>query len=103
MIILGSNGVLQAKYRTVGESDVLLLDISNDSEYLWTTSFDPTPLTTSSFSFPSESKNSLVVKIGFSVGLIVFFITISIVFLFYMRYRKNAKVIPTPGDHVYKL
>jgi hypothetical protein len=38
MIILGSNGLIQVKYRSNGESDVFLLDISKDSEYVWTTS-----------------------------------------------------------------
>ncbi|CAG8586933.1 22591_t:CDS:2 [Rhizophagus irregularis] len=60
------------KYRTVGESDVLLLDISSESEYIWTTSFDPSSLTnnsTSSVSLPSLP-----------------------------RRKRNANVIPTPGD-----
>ena len=29
------------KYRSSGESDVLLLEISDDSGYVWMTSFDP--------------------------------------------------------------
>ncbi|CAB5391703.1 unnamed protein product [Rhizophagus irregularis] len=58
-------------------------NICNDSEYVWTTSFDPTSLvttnSTSSVPLPSNSsgsKNDLVVKIGISVGLIVLIIII---------------------------
>ncbi|GBB96378.1 hypothetical protein RclHR1_02740009 [Rhizophagus clarus] len=106
VVTFGSNGVLQAKYRSAGESDVLLLDISDDSGYTWTTSYDPTSLTTtnsiSSVTLPSKSKskNDLVTKIGFAVGLIILILIIILIGVFlYMRRRKNAKlVIPTPGD-----
>ncbi|RGB24846.1 hypothetical protein C1646_725211, partial [Rhizophagus diaphanus] len=102
MIILGSNGVLQSKYRSNGESDVLLLDISNDSEYIWKTSFDPTPLTINST--PSNSKpkaNNIGVIVGLTIGIIVLISILSISTLFFIRkYKiyKNAKPIPTPGN-----
>ncbi|RGB33122.1 hypothetical protein C1646_669608 [Rhizophagus diaphanus] len=103
VVTFGSNGVLQAKYRTVGESDVLLLDISSESEYIWTTSFDPSSLTNNSTSsvslpsLPSKSKKYFVIKIGFIVGLLLIIISIG-VFMFVRRRKKNANVIPTPGD-----
>ncbi|PKY48539.1 galactose oxidase [Rhizophagus irregularis] len=44
--------------RTV-ESDILLLDISNNEEYVWTTSFDPSPSPSStSHSLPTSSQTS---------------------------------------------
>ncbi|CAB4446276.1 unnamed protein product [Rhizophagus irregularis] len=109
VLTFGSNGVTEVKYRSSGESDVLLLDISNDSEYVWTTSFDPTSLvttnSTSSVPLPSNSsgsKNDLAIKIGISVGLIVLIIIILIVIFLFIRRRKNEQsAIPTPGNAYY--
>ncbi|PKC10676.1 hypothetical protein RhiirA5_414071 [Rhizophagus irregularis] len=104
VVTFGSNGVLQAKYRTVGESDVLLLDISSESEYIWTTSFDPSSLTNNSTSsvslpsLPSKSKKYFIIKISFIVGLLVLIIISIGVFMFVRRRKRNANVIPTPGD-----
>jgi hypothetical protein len=95
MIILGSTGVLQARYRSSGEGDVLLLDISNDAEYIWTTSFDPTPFTTDSQSpnLPLKSKNipNKILLAGLIVGIIVFIIILSLGAFFFMRRHKNHK------------
>ncbi|EXX52534.1 uncharacterized protein OCT59_018392 [Rhizophagus irregularis] len=102
VVTFGSNGVLQSKYRSSGESDVLLLDISNDSEYIWKTSFDPTPLTINST--PSNSKpkaNNIGVIVGLTIGIIVLISILSISTLFFIRkYKiyKNSKPIPTPGN-----
>ncbi|GBB96384.1 hypothetical protein RclHR1_02740015 [Rhizophagus clarus] len=109
VITFGSNGVTQVKYRANGESDVLLLDISNDSEYIWTTSFDPTPL---SIDFPSSSspssppsnsnpKTKTGIIIGVTVGIIIFVGILLLGALFYIKRRKNhknTKPIPTPGN-----
>jgi hypothetical protein len=103
MIILGFNGVASAKYKESGESDVLLLDISNDSEYVWTTSFDPSPVTDNPKpSSPLISKpktNNIGIIIGCVVGLILLICIISIAVFLFIKRRKNAnKAIPTPGD-----
>jgi hypothetical protein len=103
MIILGSNGVLQARYRTVGESDVLLLDISNDSEYLWTTSFDPTPLTSSPPIVSKPKTNNRGIIVGLSIGVIVIIGILLLGVLFFIRRRKihkSEKPIPTPGTDI---
>ncbi|GBB96383.1 hypothetical protein RclHR1_02740014 [Rhizophagus clarus] len=93
VITFGSNGVNGAKYKDNGESDVLLLDISDDSEYIWTTSFDPTPLaidSPSSTSPPSNLKqktNNTGIIIGVTVGAIPT-----------PGDTETTEVIPTPGD-----
>ncbi|CAB4446277.1 unnamed protein product [Rhizophagus irregularis] len=104
VVTFGSNGVVSSKYKDSGESDVLLLDISSESEYIWTTSFDPSSLTNNSMSsvslpsFPSKSKKYFIIKISFIVGLLVLIIISIGVFMFVRRRKRNANVIPTPGD-----
>ncbi|CAB4446306.1 unnamed protein product [Rhizophagus irregularis] len=104
VVTFGSNGVVSSKYKDSGESDVLLLDISSESEYIWTTSFDPSSLTNNSTSsvslpsFPSKSKKYFIIKISFIVGLLVLIIISIGVFMFVRRRKRNANVIPTPGD-----
>ncbi|RIA95118.1 hypothetical protein C1645_734278 [Glomus cerebriforme] len=99
VIAFGSNTISQVKYKSSGESDVLLLDISNDSEYIWTTSFDPTPLTNlnSTSSSPaeplasSENDNKTII-IGCIIGLILLVSILSVVSAyFFIRYRENIK------------
>ncbi|CAB5207355.1 unnamed protein product [Rhizophagus irregularis] len=100
VITFGSNGVLDAKYKEDGESDVLLLDISDDSEYVWTTSFDPTPLKINST--PSNSlslkpaTNNTSIIVGLTIGLILFICILSGITIFYIRYKNSNKAIPTP-------
>ncbi|EXX52535.1 uncharacterized protein OCT59_018391 [Rhizophagus irregularis] len=104
VITFGSNGVLDAKYKEDGESDVLLLDISDDSEYVWTTSFDPTPLKINST--PSNSlslkpaTNNTSIIVGLTIGLILFICILSGITIFYIRYKNSNKAIPTPGNVV---
>ncbi|GBB96382.1 hypothetical protein RclHR1_02740013 [Rhizophagus clarus] len=106
VVTFGFNGVF-ANYRQSGESDVLLLDISDDSEYVWTTSFDPTPLAINSPSSnpsnpllsKSKTNNNIGIIIGITIGIILFISIISLaVFLFIKRRKIVNKAIPTPGD-----
>jgi hypothetical protein len=104
IIILGSNGVNDAKYKESGESDVLLLDISDDSEYVWTTTFDPIPLTKNSTSSnpltlePKTNNISISIIIGLTSGLILFVGILSGITFFVIRYKNTNKAIPTPGN-----
>jgi hypothetical protein len=81
-----------------------LLDISDDSEYVWTTSFDPTPLKNNST--PSNSlslkpaTNNTSIIVGLTIGLILFICILSGIIIFYIRYKNSNKAIPTPGNVV---
>ncbi|CAB5391699.1 unnamed protein product [Rhizophagus irregularis] len=101
VVTFGSNGVVSSKYKDSGESDVLLLDISNDSEYVWTNSFDPTLPATKSASpeqLSSNPKTNISVIVGCVVGVILLIGIISIVAFLFIKRRKNTnKAIPTPG------
>ncbi|CAB4446278.1 unnamed protein product [Rhizophagus irregularis] len=101
VVTFGSNGVVSSKYKDSGESDVLLLDISNDSEYVWTNSFDPTLPATKSASpeqLSSNPKTNTSVIVGCVVGVILLIGIISIVAFLIIKRRKNVKkAIPTPG------
>ncbi|GBC05035.1 hypothetical protein RclHR1_00060048 [Rhizophagus clarus] len=74
------------------ESDVLLLDISNNNEFVWTTNFYPPPPTPAPAPAPpsTPSKNKSAV-IGLSIGAILL-ATISIGTFFLYRRNKNRKV-----------
>ncbi|RIA95117.1 hypothetical protein C1645_734277 [Glomus cerebriforme] len=104
ILFLGSNGITQDKYRSSGESDILLLDISNDSEYVWTTSFDPASLTinspspTYSPSTPPKNITSNVI-IGLIISLVIVVgILLIIAFFLIRKYKNTNKAIPTPGN-----
>jgi len=80
------------------DSDILLLDISNNDEYTWTTIFEPsvqtkssTPSTTTIISVSSSqqsntSSNNVPIVIGITIGT---FISISLVFGGVFLYRRN--------------
>jgi hypothetical protein len=84
----------QFNYRLNGESDVLLLDISNDSEYIWTTSFDPysslspSPSTSTSTYTPSISSKNNGITIGVVIGIILSILLLISTFLFMKKRRK---------------
>ena len=100
------------------ESDILLLDISNNEQYIWTTQFQPTndktplsssipspsssPLSPSSLPSSEISSNNIPVMIGAIVGSLVggSLLTIGIFFLY--KWNKNKQrqknAIPTPGN-----
>ncbi|RIA95119.1 hypothetical protein C1645_872965 [Glomus cerebriforme] len=106
VIAFGLNGIDQAKYKSNGESDVLLLDISNNSQYMWTTSFDPTPFTIDPTSSPSPANSSSTTKndnknviIGIVIGIVIILSILSASAVIFIRRRRNiTKAIPTPGD-----
>ena len=117
MIILIGDG-----YNQSVESDILLLDISNNDEYVWTNNFQPPPLLSplpsqspqsppsqlpqspqspTTTSVPSLSSNKSAM-IGTAIGsLISGFLLAFICFLLYKRYKhkqRQKNSIPTPGS-----
>jgi len=95
---------------------VLLLDISNNDEYIWTTNFVPpspaSPSSAPSTSVPSSpttieqpntQSNNTGVIVGAVIGSTIGGILLTIgSFLFYKRYKNNKelnKAIPTPGNN----
>ena len=103
------------------EDDVLLLDISNNDEYIWTTNFvlqpaSPSSVPSSSSLVPSSSVSTSPVTVtvqpntGVIVGAVIgsvfggILLTIGS-FLFYKRYKNNREqnmiAIPTPGNSNY--
>ncbi|RIA87836.1 hypothetical protein C1645_739813 [Glomus cerebriforme] len=84
-------------YDNSTESDILLLDISNNEEYIWTTSFVPTvpnnmPPSSSSSSSPSSSlspTNNIPVIAGATVGSLFGIILLS--FGSFFLYKRNKK------------
>ena len=99
------------------EDDVLLLDISNNDEYIWTTNFVPqsaSPSSVSSSSNPSslvpsssvsQSSSNTGVIVGAVIGSVFGGILLAIgSFIFYKGYKNNReqnKAIPTPGNSNY--
>src|SRR5581483_9721059 len=94
------------------EDDVLLLDISNNDEYIWTTNFQPaspssvssSPVPTSSVTAvqPNAQSSNTGVIVGAVIGSVFGGILLTIgSFLSYKRYKNNReqnKTIPTPGN-----
>ncbi len=68
------------------DSDILLLDISNNDEYIWTNVFDPTPPTSKPSMLSTISKTSSII-IGAVVGS---FILLSFGIFLY-KWNKNKK------------
>jgi hypothetical protein len=80
------------------DNDILLLDISNDDEYVWTTSFVPsltsqTPTTdpTLTPSTPSSPSNTIGIAIGTSIGIIGGIALIVGSFFLYKRYKNRSE------------
>jgi hypothetical protein len=103
------------------ENDILLLDISNKDEYVWTTTFEPPPPPVSSSpppssqptnintntntnantnASPSKSNNTGVI-IGVFIGSLIGGISLIVgSFFLYKRYKNKERnvAIPTPGE-----
>ncbi|CAB4484221.1 unnamed protein product [Rhizophagus irregularis] len=113
----GSGFGLNFNYRKNGESDVLLLDIGNSSNYIWTNNFDPNaviPPQSSSTSDSTQSdnnsnnKNNTGIIVGVVVGVLGIIIITSLSIFFFIKRRKNLlhekatsdgeNVMPIPSD-----
>src|SRR5688500_16651956 len=75
------------------ESDVLLLDISNNDEYVWTNIFHPTPPT------PKHVTQTIIgIVIGSLIGGISLLFGGLFIYKKNKNKRKNKKVIPILGN-----
>ncbi|CAB4408637.1 unnamed protein product [Rhizophagus irregularis] len=120
VIAFGSGPGLNFNYRKNGESDVLLLDIGNSSNYIWTNNFDPNaviPPQSSSSSDSTQSDNNsnnnnnnknTGIIVGVVVGVLGIIIITSLSIFFFIKRRKNLlhekatsdgeNVMPIPSD-----
>src|SRR6266540_1149352 len=91
------------------DSDILLLDISNNDEYTWTTIFEPsvqtkssTPSTTTSSPPSSKRPNYTLIIIGAVVGSFIIGISLAFGGVFLYKWNKNKKenkqLIPITGN-----
>ena len=97
------------------DSDILLLDISNNDEYIWSTSFIPLPppvsasspnpsttITTPSTTITTSSSNNTGVIVGSVIGSLFGGILLTVGSFFLYRWYKNIEqknhAIPTPGE-----
>ncbi|GBB96541.1 hypothetical protein RclHR1_02780004 [Rhizophagus clarus] len=81
-------------YDRTAESDILLLDISNNEEYIWTTTFDPSvPMQSppSSQSSNNTSNNSNNMMIGAIVGSLLGGILLTVGCFFIYKWNKNRQ------------
>jgi len=108
-----------AGYDIESESDVILLDISNDDEYVWTTTYNPPKSSTPSPSpLPSQSNNTsnasgenvepeynTPAMIGAIVGSLVGGILLSIGGFYLYKWNKDKQKekrgVPVPEDDEY--
>jgi hypothetical protein len=101
-------------YNRSSESDILLLDISKNDEYVWTTNFDPSvPLIVSSDpSNPSNpsgspvpkqnsssisSNNSTIIVIGAAIGSLIGVIVLSVGGFILYKQHKNRDAMQNHG------
>ena len=89
------------------ESDILLLDISNNTEYIWTNTFGPMAAsppssTISPSSTSSHSATTSSVIIGSIVGSIIFGFLLAVICFLLYKWNKNKQtrknMIPNPGN-----
>ncbi|CAB4484222.1 unnamed protein product [Rhizophagus irregularis] len=98
-VIDGSGPVLNFNYRKNGESDVLLLDIGNSSNYIWTNNFNPNAVIPSSNSTQSDDNTGIIVGVVFGVLGIIFITSLSIFFFIKRRkYLLHEKALPIVRD-----
>ena len=89
------------------ESDILLLDISNNENYIWTDIFEPSPATsptTNASIQPSEPSNkSLAVLISAIIGSLIGGALLLVGGFFFYRWNKNKQkqrdVMQIPGSN----
>ncbi|PKC59466.1 hypothetical protein RhiirA1_492927 [Rhizophagus irregularis] len=99
VIAFGSGPVLNFNYRKNGESDVLLLDIGNSSNYIWTNNFNPNAVIPSSNSTQSDDNTGIIVGVVFGVLGIIFITSLSIFFFIKRRkYLLHEKALPIVRD-----
>ncbi|CAB4399942.1 unnamed protein product [Rhizophagus irregularis] len=77
-------------YDKKAESDILLLDISNNEEYVWTTSFDISPSPSSS-SQTSNNSSDISKMVGAIVGSLLSGIFLSVGSFFLYKWNKNKQ------------
>ncbi|CAG8699718.1 4164_t:CDS:2 [Funneliformis caledonium] len=87
------------------DNDILLLDISNNEEYIWTNNFDPNDTIVPPPVSPnndSPTSTSIPVMIGISVGTCVVVISLLFGGFYLYKWRKtkteNMRALPTPGS-----
>jgi len=95
------------------ENDILLLDIINNDEYIWTNSFEPqTTSTTSLATTPTSSStspsspNNKLIMIVIAIGAFIGGISLAFGGAFIYKWNKNKKenkrAIPISGNEVVK-
>ncbi|RIA96736.1 hypothetical protein C1645_814920 [Glomus cerebriforme] len=89
--LIGNYMVISFGVGYQSESDILLLDISNNDEYKWTTKFNPPQ---------NSSKNNIIPLISIFMGSLVGGILLSIG-IFFLHKRREAKknLIQIPDKH----
>ncbi|CAG8438914.1 8347_t:CDS:2 [Funneliformis caledonium] len=96
-------------YNPEFESDILLLDISNNDEYKWTNFFQnsndtsPSPIQTI-IPAPQKQSDNKIAIIGAISGSLAAICLLSVGAFFLYKWKRNqdqGKVIPTPGDDNY--
>ncbi|CAB4484217.1 unnamed protein product [Rhizophagus irregularis] len=102
VIAFGSGPGLDFNYREEGESDVLLLDIGDPSNYTWTTYFDSDaaiPLPRQQQQYNNKNNTRIIIGVVFGVlGMIC--ITSLSIFFFIKRRKKslNETTFPIPDN-----
>ena len=89
-------------YNQEVENDVLLLDISNNDQYIWTTNFEPSSPPTPSSPVSSLSAVITAINIGIIIEPLIGIILLTIgSFFLYKQYKvrkEQNNTIPTPGE-----
>jgi hypothetical protein len=106
--LLGSGPNLDFSYKDKGENDVLLLDISDSSNYVWTNDFNPNAVIPPQSSLPTDSsstqynnnKNNTPVIVGTVIGVVVVICITSLSIFYIIKRRKKIyeTAIPTPSN-----
>ncbi|CAB5202921.1 uncharacterized protein OCT59_030105 [Rhizophagus irregularis] len=103
VITFGSGTNFNFTYRNIGESDVLLLDIGNSSNYIWTDYFDPDAAIPPQ-QLPQQqynNKNNIRIIIGVVFGVLGMICITSLSIFFFIKRRKkslNETTFPIPDN-----